>query len=100
MLNAFEASPKGGTVSVSVAREDDVWANITVRDAGPGFDPVYLRERLFHPFYSTKKEGLGVGLVLCKSLAEAHGGSISIESDSGAGAAVTVMLPVLPAAGG
>ncbi len=98
-LNAVEATPPGGAVRVAVERAEDVWARVTVRDTGPGFDPDYLREHLFHPFHSTKKQGLGVGLVLCKSLVEAHGGRISIESAPGAGATVTVMLPALPAAG-
>lgn len=99
VLNAVEATPPGGAVSVSVERAEDVWARVAVRDTGPGFDPDYLREHLFRPFHSTKKEGLGVGLVLCKSLVEAHGGRISIESAPGGGASVIVMLPALPAAG-
>jgi putative PEP-CTERM system histidine kinase len=99
VLNAIEATPRGGTVTVDVARAGKDWVRITVRDTGPGFDTAYLREGLFRPFHSTKKEGLGVGLVLCKSLVESHGGRISIESAPGAGAAVTVILPALPAAG-
>lgn len=98
-LNAFEAAPPGATVTLRIERAESVWARISVRDTGPGFDPAFLREHLFHPFRSTKKSGLGVGLVLCKSLVEAHGGRLSIESEPGAGSVVTVMLPALPAAG-
>ncbi len=76
VLNAVEAAGRGGAVRVSVEAIDDRWAAIAVKDSGPGFDPEYLKEHLFHPFYSTKAKGLGVGLVMCKYLIEAHGGTI------------------------
>ena len=92
LLNAVEAIEDGGTVEVRVARNGDT-LSITVSDDGPGFDREYLENRLFRPFMSTKKNGLGVGLVLCKSLAEAHGGSISVSSLPGGGATVKVEMP-------
>ncbi len=93
VLNAVEASGRGGSVRVAVETIDAAWAAITVSDSGPGFDPEYLKNHLFHPFYSTKAKGLGVGLVMCKYLSEAHGGSISIAGARGGGATVSVMLP-------
>jgi putative PEP-CTERM system histidine kinase len=93
VLNAVEAAGPGGAVRVYVETIDDRWAAITVKDSGPGFDPDYLKDHLYHPFYSTKKKGLGVGLVMCKYLIEAHGGKISIASASGQGATVSVTLP-------
>ncbi|MFA4947337.1 MAG: XrtA/PEP-CTERM system histidine kinase PrsK [Candidatus Krumholzibacteriia bacterium] len=98
VLNAVEAAGPGGTVRVYVETIDDQWAKITVKDSGPGFDPDYLEDHLFHPFYSTKKNGLGVGLVMCKYLIEAHGGRISIARARGQGAAVSVTLPAAPPA--
>jgi putative PEP-CTERM system histidine kinase len=92
VLNAVEAIEGGGTVTVSIVRLGDS-LTLTVSDDGPGFNPEFLEEKLFRPFMSTKKNGLGVGLVLCKSLAEAHGGSISVSSSPGAGADVTVEMP-------
>ena len=59
----------------------------------PGFSPEYLNEHLFSPFHSTKKGGLGIGLVLCKSLVEAHGGTLKISNAPDDGAVVTVRLP-------
>ena len=92
LLNAVEAIEDGGTVEVRVTRHGDT-LSITVSDDGPGFDREYLENGLFRPFMSTKKNGLGVGLVLCKSLAEAHGGSISVSSLPGGGATVKVEMP-------
>jgi signal transduction histidine kinase len=98
VLNAVEAAGRDGAVRVSVEAIDDQWAAITVKDSGPGFDPEYLKDHLFHPFYSTKAKGLGVGLVMCKYLIEAHGGKISIAGARGEGATVSVMLPTTPPA--
>ena len=92
LLNAVEAVEDGGTVEVSVTRHGDT-LSVIVSDDGPGFDGEYLENGLFRPFMSTKKNGLGVGLVLCKSLAEAHGGSISVSSLPGGGATVKVEMP-------
>jgi putative PEP-CTERM system histidine kinase len=90
VLNSIEAVPDGGHVEVEMDRSGPVLM-ITVSDDGPGFDAEYLDEGLFRPFRSTKKNGLGVGLVLCKALAEAHGGSISVVP--GRGAVVEVEIP-------
>ncbi len=98
VLNAVEAAGRGGAVRVFVEAVDGAWAVISVKDSGPGFDPEYLKDHLFHPFYSTKAKGLGVGLVMCKYLIEAHGGKISIAGARGEGATVSVMLPTAPPA--
>ncbi len=92
LLNAVEAIVDGGTVEVGITRHGDT-LTVIVSDDGPGFDRKYLEDGLFRPFMSTKKNGLGVGLVLCKSLAEAHGGSISVSSLPGGGATVKVEMP-------
>ena len=92
VLNAVEAITDGGTVQVRLALQDET-LTMVVSDDGPGFDRDYLEEKLFRPFMSTKKNGLGVGLVLCKSLAEAHGGNISVSSLPDVGATVTVEIP-------
>lgn len=94
ILNAIEATPSGGCVEVSVRMRDEGRIDISVKDTGAGFDPGYLRASLFRPFRSTKKGGLGIGLILCKSLIEAHRGSISIDSEPGRGATVTASFPV------
>ena len=96
ILNAIEASPAGGTVTIESGPSGEKEAIITVMDNGIGFDPGYLRNYLFRPFHSTKKGGIGIGLVLCKSLIEAHGGTILAANRTESGAVVTMRLPALP----
>ncbi len=92
VLNSIEAITDGGSVEVRLTLEDET-LTIVVCDDGPGFDISYLEEKLFRPFMSTKKNGLGVGLVLCKSLTEAHGGHISVSNLPTGGATVKVEIP-------
>ncbi|GEM_PF-1231866 len=93
VFNAMDATPKGGRIDVHAGNSGPQRISISVEDSGIGFDPDYMADDLFRPFKSTKKDGLGIGLVLCKSLAEAHGGTISIGSGDGGGAIVTIELP-------
>lgn len=66
---------------------------VAVRDHGPGLDPA-VRERLFEPFMSTKTDGLGLGLSICKSIAEAHGGHLQASpAPDGPGMIFTLSLP-------
>lgn len=92
VLNGIEALGAGGSVKVALRREG-VALKITVADDGPGFAPDYLAEDLFRPFRTTKANGLGVGLVLCRALAEAHGGAVAAGNRPGGGASVSVVLP-------
>lgn len=64
---------------------------IEVSDSGPGVAPE-LRDRLFEPFVSSKEEGTGIGLSICRTIAEAHGGRIRAEDGPGGGARFTVIL--------
>ncbi len=83
-----------GTVSIEASADAD-FVEIAVRDDGPGFPPDFL-EHQFRPFSSTKAEGLGFGLPLCKSIIEAHGGRLWL-GQARYGAAVHVTLPVAKA---
>ena len=95
-INAFDAlgamRPEARRVAVEVAPLGDSQICIRVRDSGPGF-PNGMVEKLFEPFFSTKKEGTGMGLAIARSIIEAHGGTLSGENCSSGGALFTICLP-------
>ncbi|MHB1142344.1 MAG: sensor histidine kinase [Sulfuricaulis sp.] len=73
---------------------NDVWCRVSVRDRGPGL-PEALRARLFESFFTTKPDGLGLGLSICKTIVEAHGGRIWAEPNTdGPGLTFAFTLPV------
>ena len=80
------------TVSVRTAR-DKGFAELVVTDNGPGI-PGSEQERVFEPFYSTKTEGMGMGLSIARTIVEAHNGSISVVSRGEGGAAFSIRLPL------
>lgn len=93
-LNALRAVAPGGRVEVrSRLLPEEKYIEVEVADNGPGI-PISERNRVFEPFYSTRKEGMGLGLFLCKSFVEDHQGEISIDSGGGGGTKVTVRLPL------
>jgi signal transduction histidine kinase len=85
-----EAGRYDGKVWIEAQRGPSGLVLIRVRDNGPGFDPE-LADRAGAPFTTTKQDGMGLGLSLARSVIEAHGGSLSIESSSG-GATITFTL--------
>jgi signal transduction histidine kinase len=66
---------------------------VAVQDSGPGLNPESF-EHLFDSFYTTKPNGMGMGLSICRSIVEAHGGSISATPNPGLGITVQVTLPI------
>lgn len=91
VLNAYDAMPEGGDLQIS-ARQHKDRVEILFRDSGPGVPEEY-RERIFEPFVSTKKGGLGLGLSVSCGIIEAHGGSLELVPDVGPGACFRVSLP-------
>jgi signal transduction histidine kinase len=92
--NAINAMASGGKLDVQVGTVDGDALRLRIADTGRGI-PATLRERIFDPFFTTKdREGqVGLGLALSHSIVEAHHGRIVVESEEGAGAAFTVLLP-------
>jgi signal transduction histidine kinase len=86
-------------VVVHIEACEDGRVCIAVQDDGPGFAPDALGH-LLEPFFTTKADGLGLGLPLARSIVEAHGGTLRVESAPGEGACVTVRLPLAPLPGG
>lgn len=95
MFNALDVLATGGTIRVGVTAEGAELA-IRVSDTGPGL-PAGLEARIFDPFVSTKETGLGLGLSICKRIAEAHGGSITAANGPAGGAVFVVRLPCVVA---
>ena len=94
--NAFDAMRQipanRRIVEITTAREGDKEIRVTVRDHGIGL-PEERRERLFEQFFTTKADGLGLGLAIVRSIIEAHGGKITAENVSGGGARFDFVLP-------
>ena len=94
-INAIQAMPDGGKLTIRNSADEDGWVRISVQDTGTGIAPENM-ERLFTPYFTTKEKGKGVGLGLAVSygIVERHGGKIDVESKLGEGSTFTVRLPV------
>jgi putative PEP-CTERM system histidine kinase len=95
LLNANEAVAGDGQISISTSR-DGGWAQVAVSDTGCGMSREFIETRLFRPFQTTKPKGMGIGLFHCKTIVEAHGGRIEVESEEGKGSTFRVFLPGKP----
>jgi two-component system sensor histidine kinase HydH len=87
--NAVHAIDGQGKIDVTVSSDSKI-IKIQVKDSGPGIPPENL-EKIFEPMFTTKKTGTGLGLVICKSIVEQHGGSISVSNKP---TTFTIKLPV------
>ncbi|QIQ85695.1 PAS domain S-box protein [Erythrobacter sp.] len=89
--NAIDAVERDGQVTIAIAK-DDAATRFTVTDSGPGVPPERVA-RLFAPFSTTKRDGMGMGLAICRTIVEAHGGRIWYDPDLAAGAAFLFTVP-------
>ncbi|MCS7023784.1 MAG: ATP-binding protein [Bryobacteraceae bacterium] len=93
-MNAVQAMPQGGNVDLRLYPHNSSLA-IEVRDEGPGVPPDEI-EKLFSPFYTTKKDGTGLGLAIAQKIMIAHGGLITVDNQKPHGAIFTAILPLHP----
>ena len=94
LSNAADAMPRGGAVTVSLRRNDDGGAELSIADQGHGI-PEEIQARIFDPFFSTKEigKGTGLGLAISYGIVQDHGGDIVVQSTPGHGATFVVTLP-------
>jgi len=95
LVNAREAMPNGGTLSVH-AYGNDEHVRISVCDEGVGMAPEFIRQRLFRPNQTTKAKGLGIGLYQSREIVRAHRGEIHVESERRKGTKFDLLLPRKP----
>ncbi|MCA1613932.1 MAG: ATP-binding protein, partial [Acidobacteria bacterium] len=91
VLNAVQAMPHGGALNVKTEAGAGS-RRVEIADTGGGMTEEQL-ESVFEPFYTTKSQGLGLGMAYARKVIEQHGGAISVESSPGAGTTIRVDLP-------
>ena len=92
VTNAVQAMPDGGKITLNGEVNSQNQVVVTVEDTGVGI-PEKIKSQIFTPLFTTKPRGQGFGLAVCKRVIEAHGGSITFESQEGNGAKFTIKFP-------
>jgi PAS domain S-box-containing protein len=92
IANAIDAMPKGGELTITSTESNGI-LEIKFVDTGEGISEKVM-QNLWKPLKTTKPKGVGLGLVICKGIVEAHGGSIQVESGEGEGSEFTIKLPI------
>ncbi len=90
-LNAIDAMPKGGTLTV-VSRLSGDAVEVEMADTGAGISPEHLK-KIFDPFFTTKEKGTGLGLSVVFGIVQRHGGKVDVKSTVGQGTSITIALP-------
>ena len=91
----YTEQPHGGAKDLFLkTRCDNARVSIHVTDTGPGIEKETL-EKVFHPYFSTKRGGMGLGLAITRRIIEEHGGTITVHSDVGQGTEFEIQLPVM-----
>jgi signal transduction histidine kinase len=95
LLNAIQAMPNGGKITIGVRETEDGYVAIEVSDTGVGIKPEAL-EKIFDPFYTTKPagRGTGLGLSIVYGIVKKHGGYVEVKSEVNVGTTFTVYLPI------
>lgn len=92
LINAIQAQSRGGTITVTGKVENEEWVT-SIQDSGPGMSKEQL-DRIFDPFYTTKREGTGLGLSISHQLVRNNGGRIWATSEPGRGACFNIAFPI------
>ena len=92
--NAIETMPENGTLEISSCQTKD-YVEIAFADTGTGI-PKKTLQKLFSPLFTTKAQGMGFGLAICKRIVDAHGGTITVKTELNKGTTFTIALPIMP----
>jgi PAS domain S-box-containing protein len=92
IINAFQAMPDGGALVVTTRKDGD-WAEVTVKDTGPGIAEAIL-PHVFDPYFTTRPSGVGLGLAISHRIVQGHQGSLDVESHVGSGTTMIIRLPL------
>jgi signal transduction histidine kinase len=92
VVNAIEVMPQGGELNLESANHEDT-AEIRISDTGPGIPPE-LRDKIFRLYFTTKKEGSGIGLAMAFRIVQLHDGTIDFTSEPGKGTTFSIRLPI------
>ncbi len=93
IINAIQAMPQGGSLTISAKNRSKETVEVSFQDTGPGIPPKDI-DKLFDPYFSSKKKGIGLGLAIVRRIVDEHRGEIGVESKEGAGTTFTITLPV------
>jgi len=93
ILNAIQAMPEGGQLVIKSEVPGPKWVAVSFTDTGRGCSEENLR-KLFEPLFTTRAKGIGLGLAITKTVLEAYGGTINVQSEVGKGSTVTARLPI------
>ena len=91
LLNSIEAMSGGGALSIFIDQTDET-LRLEITDTGPGIAEDEAKN-IFEPFYTTKAQGLGLGMPYAGNIIEQHGGTISLKSRIGEGTTISIALP-------
>ena len=93
VINALEAMSQGGKLTIEAGSEGPGRVFLSIGDTGPGMSQEFVEHRLFRPFATTKKNGVGLGLYTCREVVRANAGVINVQSKEGIGTTFRVVLP-------
>jgi two-component system sensor histidine kinase HydH len=92
IINALQAMPDGGSLVVTTRRDGD-WAEVAIKDTGPGIAEAVL-PHVFDPYFTTRPSGVGLGLAIAHRIVQGHQGSLDVESHVGSGTTMIIRLPL------
>jgi PAS domain S-box-containing protein len=94
LINAYQSMPQGGKICITTNKFNDRYIQVQIIDSGIGIPEHHLKN-IFMPFFTTKKEGLGLGLSICHNIIKSHNGTIELNSQINQGTTFTIKLPFI-----